>query len=145
MPKSEKEDPLELMHRAVAAFDAQIAELQAQRASVAALLGPTATAPTTPPKKHGMSDEARAKISAAAKQRWAQKRSAATAPTQEPTPPQAQAAPAPKATVKATTAATTKAPAKVQAAPAKPAKPKKASPKKAAAATAVTGESEQTA
>ncbi len=70
-------DQSELIRLALAGLDTQIAELQAKRAQLAAMTNPqpTGTASTvkaaTPPSKGGkMSEEAKAKISAAAKARW---------------------------------------------------------------------------
>lgn len=66
----------ELLRLALAGLDTQIAELQEKRAQLAALTnGHTAAltveAATQPQKTGKMSDEAKAKISAAAKKRWA--------------------------------------------------------------------------
>lgn len=90
--KAEVEDPLELIGRAVAAYDAQIAELQAKRDHLAAFTQQsqaaalTVTAPAAAvPKSRGMSAEAKAKISAAAIKRWAKKRKADAAAQRETT------------------------------------------------------------
>lgn len=115
-----QDNPTELLQRTLAAFDSQIAELQAKRAQIAALLGApaaktaapkvTATKATEAPKQWKMSDEARARISAAAKKRWAAKKKAdkaeaAAKPAEAKTKP--TKAPAKKAsTKKAATAAT---------------------------------------
>ena len=81
----------ELIRLALAGLDTQIAELQEKRAQLAAISNqhPVETAviaATAAAKKGGMSDEAKAKISAAAKKRWAKVRrakadSAKSAPT----------------------------------------------------------------
>ncbi len=91
------EDPLELIGRAVAAYDAQIAALQAKRDMLATFAQAPQTAAVAvkapavaPPKQRTMSAEARAKIGAAAKKRWAKKRKADAAAQKEST---AQAAP----------------------------------------------------
>jgi hypothetical protein len=82
MPTTEKDDLGELLRRALTALDAQIAELQAKRVQLAALADqhPTVpavkTAAAAPEKQRTMSAEARAKISAAAKERWAKKKKA---------------------------------------------------------------------
>jgi hypothetical protein len=87
MPKT-KSEPLaetamELLQRAIAAFDVEIADLQAKRAQLVALTGKAETsAPALPdvsPKTRTMSAEARAKISAAAKKRWAKQKKAVKA------------------------------------------------------------------
>jgi hypothetical protein len=77
-----QETAMELIERAIAALDVEIAELQAKRAQLIALTGKTVVAFPTPaevPPKRTMSEEARAKISAAAKKRWAKKKKAAQA------------------------------------------------------------------
>jgi phosphoribosyl-dephospho-CoA transferase len=137
MPKAKSEPPpetaMQLLQLAIAAFDREIADLQAKRAQLIALTGPSvsiaAVAPValeTRPKTRTMSDEAKAKISAAAKKRWAKKKKAAKAAQQG------------NAAIN-TRPATVKAPAKKAATktPAKPAaKTKKAAVTKQAQATA---------
>lgn len=136
MTTIERDDPMELIGRAIAAFDAQIAELQTKRSRLAALMG-TAIAAAAP-KQRGMSDEARAKISAAAKKRWVKKKRAEVA-AQAEKPKAKKKAPALKpANAKAIPAKAKQAPAtKTKPAKAKPAaaKPKKVAVKKVAAAT----------
>jgi hypothetical protein len=91
------EDPLELIGRAVAAYDVQIAELQAKRDLLAILAQPAQAAAVVvktpavaPPKQRTMSAEAKAKIGAATKKRWAARRKAEAAAQKEST---AQAVP----------------------------------------------------
>jgi hypothetical protein len=87
MPKAKSKLPAEtamdLLQRAIAAFDVEIADLQAKRAHLVALTGPSVTvapvAQDASQKTRTMSAEARAKISAAAKKRWAQQKKAAKA------------------------------------------------------------------
>ena len=80
MPKTKGEDLEELLRRALTGLDAQIAELQNKRAQLAVLIEPAAAVPAiyaaAPRKQRKMSAEARAKISAAAKARWANRRKA---------------------------------------------------------------------
>lgn len=134
MPKSKsepiQENAMDLLQRAIAAFDVQIADLQAKRAQLITLTGQSITVSVTPtataPKSRGMSDEAKAKISAAAKKRWAKQKKAAKA---------AQKAEAEKVVAPAAAKATTKqAASKAQPKPA--AKPKKATGAKKAQTTA---------
>jgi hypothetical protein len=120
-PKSEprQENAMDLLYRAITAFDTQIADLQAKRAQLIALTGQAVTmtaAPTTAaPKSRGMSDEAKAKISAAAKKRWAKHIKAAKAAQKAETETTAAPAPA-KASTKKTV---------LKGEPKKAAKPKK--------------------
>ena len=78
MPTTKRTDPAELLRLALDGFDAQIAELQATRAQLAAMIGRPAANPAievaTPQKRRTLSAAARAKISAAAKARWAKER-----------------------------------------------------------------------
>lgn len=132
--KPAQADPLDLIHQAIAAFDVQIADLQAKRNQLVSLAGGfVAIAPTpaeTAPKQRTMSDEARAKISAAAKKRWAkQKKAVKAAQTGKA---EAKAVPA---TVKAPTE---KAAAKVPPKPKPVAKTKKTTGTKKAQTTAST-------
>lgn len=90
MPKTQEESPVELLRWALSGFDAYIAELQERRAQLAALAesespaAEMATASSGRPRK--MSEAARAKISAAAKARWANLRKArAKKQTPQPT------------------------------------------------------------
>lgn len=99
----------ELMRLALAGLDAQIAELQEKRAQLAALTTGQPAASTVeaapPPEKTGkMSAEARAKISAAAKKRWAKVKKAKAEAAKSA--PAAKEAPAKKTAVKAESAST---------------------------------------
>lgn len=107
----------ELMRLALAGLDTQIAELQEKRAQLAALTSGQPAAPSVeaapPPQKTGkMSDEARAKISAAAKKRWAKVKKAKAEAAKSA--PAAKKTPAKKTAVTAETSSTKrkKAPAK---------------------------------
>src|SRR5215510_7517035 len=75
---AKRTDPAELLRLALDGFDAQIAELQAKRAQLALMIGRSSTNPAVevakPQKRRTLSAVARAKISAAAKARWAKKR-----------------------------------------------------------------------
>ena len=75
---TKRTDPAELLRLALDGFDAQIAELQAKRAQLAAMIGRSSANPAVevapPQKRRKLSAVARAKISAAAKARWAKKR-----------------------------------------------------------------------
>lgn len=110
-------DQSELIRLALAGLDTQIAELQEKRAQLASmsneqLVNPAVKA-TTPKQKTGkMSDEAKAKISAAAKKRWAKVKKAKAEAARSATA--AKKAPAKKKSVKAQSASTKgkKAPAK---------------------------------
>src|SRR5882724_10914540 len=110
MPNTKSFNQSELIRLALAGLDAQIAELQEKRAQLAALTNSqsagSAVKATAPQQKGGkMSDEARAKISAAATARWARVKKA-----------QAEAA---KSAPAAKKAPTKKNPVKAQAAPVK--------------------------
>src|SRR5262245_28759744 len=80
MPKTKKNDPAELLQLALTGLDEQIAELQAIHTELAAMIGrPSANLAVeaaAPQKQRKLSDEAREKISAAAKARWARERKA---------------------------------------------------------------------
>jgi hypothetical protein len=80
MPRTKKDDPAELLRLAITGLDEQIAELQAIHTQLAAMIGrPSASLAVeaaTPQKQRKLSDEAREKISAAAKARWARERKA---------------------------------------------------------------------
>ena len=79
MPTTRRNDPAELLRLALSGFDAQIAELQATRAQLAAIINQPSAGPTVEaaaPQKRKLSAEARAKLSAAAKARWAKERKA---------------------------------------------------------------------
>ena len=75
---TKRTDPAELLRLALDGFDAQIAELQAKRAQLAAMIGRSSANPAVEvaptQKRRKLSAVARAKISAAAKARWAKKR-----------------------------------------------------------------------
>jgi hypothetical protein len=116
MPTTKKDDPAELLRLAIIGLDAQIAELQKTRAQLAALIDRPSASPdveaATPQKRRKLSDAARAKISAAAKARWARERGAKAKV-------QKSKAAAKKAQSKAKPAKTRPATAKAKKAPAK--------------------------
>lgn len=120
----------ELIRLAIAGLDTEIAALQEKRAQLAAMIGSSSavvevsTANTATPTSKGgkMSDEAKAKISAAAKKRWAKVKKAKADAAKLATA--AKIVPAKKTSVKAQSAPTKgkKAPAKKgKATPATPA------------------------
>ena len=80
MPKTKKDDPTELLRLAITGLDEQIAELQEIQTQLAAMIGrPSAdfaAEAAAPQKRRKLSAEAREKISAAAKARWAGDRKA---------------------------------------------------------------------
>jgi len=80
MPRTKRDDPTELLRLALIGLEAQIAELQKTRAQLAALIDQPSARPdvevATPQKRRKLSDAAKAKISAAAKARWARERGA---------------------------------------------------------------------
>jgi hypothetical protein len=80
MPTTKKNDPAESLRLALVCFDARIAELRETRAQLATLIdqpyASSAVKVATPQKRRKLSDAARAKISAAAKARWARERGA---------------------------------------------------------------------
>ena len=80
MPKTKKDDPAELLRLAVTGLDEQIAELQGIQAQLAVMIGrPPAVLDVeaaAPQKRRKLSAEAREKIGAAAKARWARDRKA---------------------------------------------------------------------
>ena len=122
MPTTRRDDPAELLRLALIGLDAQIADLQETRAQLAALIDqPSASSAVkvAAPRKRRLSAEARAKISATAKARWARERKAK--------------AQKPKKTAKKTQSKTkpTKAkpaPAKAKKAPGKKTEPKPSTP-----------------
>jgi hypothetical protein len=123
MPTTRRDDPAELLRLALIGLDAQIAELQETRAQLAALIDQRSAGPAAetaaPQKRRKLSATARAKISAAAKARWARERKAK--------------AQKPKKTAKKTQSKTkpTKAkpaPAKAKKAPVKKTEPKPSTP-----------------
>ena len=88
MPTTKRDNPAELLRLALIGFDAQIAELQATRAQLAAIINQPSAAPTVEaaaPQKRKLSAATRAKISAAAKARWSRERKA-QAQQQKPKP-----------------------------------------------------------
>ena len=80
MPTTKRNDPAESIRLALVSFDAQIAELRETRAQLATLIDqPSASSAVkvaAPRKRRKLSAEARAKISTAAKARWARERKA---------------------------------------------------------------------
>ena len=79
MPTTKRNDPAESLRLALVSFDAQIAELRETRAQLATLIDQPSTSSAvkvTAPRKRRLSAEARAKISATAKARWARERKA---------------------------------------------------------------------
>ncbi|HEV2665084.1 MAG TPA: hypothetical protein VG324_09240 [Blastocatellia bacterium] len=80
MPKTKKDDPAKLIRLAITGLDEQIAELQEIQTQLAAMIGPPsaslAVEAAAPQKRRKLSAEAREKISAAAKARWARDRKA---------------------------------------------------------------------
>ena len=84
MPKTKRDDPAELLRLAITGLDEQIAEMQETRAQLAALIDQRSAglaAETAPPRKRRkLSAEARAKISSAAKARWAREKSESKSP-----------------------------------------------------------------
>ena len=123
MPTTRRDDPAELLRLALIGLDAQIAELQETRAQLAAFINQRSAGPAAetaaPQKRRNLSAAARAKISAAAKARWARERKAK--------------AQKPKKTAKKTQSKTkpTKAkpaPAKAKKAPGKKTEPKPSTP-----------------
>jgi hypothetical protein len=118
MPRTKIDDPNELLRLALISFDAQIAELQKTRAQVAALIDQPSASPevevATPQTGRKLSDAARAKISAAAKARWAKQRGAkAKVQNSKPTAKKAQSK-AKSAKTRPATAKAKKAPAKTE-------------------------------
>lgn len=107
MPSKSREDVTALLRLALAGFDAEIADMQEKRAQLSAMIGGQSAAPAmkgaAPRKKRKLSVARRAKLSAAAKARWAREK---------------------KGQVKASKAKpiAKKAPAKVKPTPAKPKK-----------------------
>jgi hypothetical protein len=80
MPKTKKDDPAALLRLAITGLDKQIAELQEIQTQLAAMVGrPSASLAVeaaAPQKRRKLSADAREKISAAAKARWARDRKA---------------------------------------------------------------------
>ena len=80
MHKTKKNDPAESLRLAIKGLDEQIAELQETQTQLAAMIGrPSAglaMEAAAPQKQRKLSAEAREKISAAAKARWARDRKA---------------------------------------------------------------------
>src|SRR5262244_2788677 len=124
MPTTRRDDPSEPLRLALDGLDAQIAELQKTRAQLAAMIDhPPAgsTVEAAAPQKRKLSAEARAKISAAAKARWArEKKAKAKAKKHKPAAKKAQSKPKP--------AKSRPAPAKTKKSAAKKSKSKPAAP-----------------
>jgi len=80
MPKTKKNDPAESLRLAIKELDEQIAELQEIQTQLAATIGRPSAGLTreaaAPQNQRKLSAEAREKISAAAKARWARDRKA---------------------------------------------------------------------
>ena len=80
MPKTTKDNTTELLRLAITGLDEQIAELQEIQTQLAAMVGRPSPGPAVeaaaPQKRRKLSAEAREKISAAAKARWARDRKA---------------------------------------------------------------------
>jgi len=120
MPKTKKDNTAELLRLAITGLDDQISELQEIQTQLAAMIGRPPASPAVeveaaaPQKRRKLSAEAREKISAAARARWARDRKA-------------------KAKAKKAKPATEKAKSKGKPAKARPspAKKKKSSAKKA--------------
>jgi hypothetical protein len=125
MPTTNRRDnPAEAIRLALIGLDAQIADLWETRAKLVALIDqpPTGSAvKMAEPRKRRLSAEAKAKISAAAKARWARERRANTK-TQKPKKA------AKKTQSKAKTSKTQPAPAKAKKSPAKKGKSKLSTP-----------------
>jgi hypothetical protein len=125
MSKTKRDDPAELLRLAITGLDERIAELQAIHTQLAAMIGrpsgDIAVEAAAPQKRRKLSAEAREKISAAAKARWAGVRKA-KAKTQKPKPT------AKKTQSKAKPAKARPAPAKAKKAPAKKTEPKPSNP-----------------
>src|SRR5215468_5201604 len=116
MPTTRRNDPAELLRLALDGLDKQIAELREMRTKLAAMIDQPSANPAvevaTPQKRRTLSAAARAKISAAAKARWArEKKAKAKAQKQKPAAKKAQSKPKP--------AKTRPAPAKAKKSPAK--------------------------
>ena len=121
MPKTKKDEPAELLRLAITGLDEQIAELQEIQTQLAAIVGqPSASLAVeaaAPQKRRKLSAEAREKIRAAAKARWAREKKAKVKAQ--------KAKPAPeKAKVKGKPAKARPAPAKKKKSSAKKASPK---------------------
>ena len=74
MPRGKSFDPNQHITKAVEAIDAQIAQLQAKRDQLAAIVGGSkkAKAASAPKGKRQMSEEAKQKIREAQQKRWAE-------------------------------------------------------------------------
>ena len=120
MPTTERDDLAESLRLALTSLDAQIADLRETRAQLAAMINQPPTV-STAPRKRRLSAGARAKISAAAKARWAREKKA-IAKTQKPKKA------AKKTQSKAKTSKTQPAPAKGKKSPAKKGKSELSTP-----------------
>jgi len=80
MPKTKNDNTAELLRLAITGLDEQIAELQEIQTQLAAMVGRPSPSPVVeaaaPQKRRKLSAEAREKIRAAAKARWARDRKA---------------------------------------------------------------------
>lgn len=121
MPKTKRDDPAELLSLAITGLDEQIAELRRMRAQLLAMIDRPSTdlvmEAAPPQKRRKLSAEAREKISAAAKARWARERK--TRAKAQKSNPETK-----KAKSKAKSAKARSAPAKAKKSTAKKAKPK---------------------
>src|SRR5262245_8374488 len=121
MPKTKQDNTAELLRLAITGLDDQIAELQEIQTQLAAMVGrPSASVAVeaaAPQKRRKLSAEAREKIRAAAKARWARDRKA-KAKAQKAKPATE------KAKSKGKPAKAQPAPAKKKKSPAKKARPK---------------------
>src|SRR5262252_5641526 len=83
MPKTKKDDPAELIRLAITGLDDQIAELRAMHTQLSSMIGRPFASPAVnaaaPKRRRKLSAEAREKLSAAAKARWAKERKAKAA------------------------------------------------------------------
>jgi hypothetical protein len=125
MPKAKRDDPAELLRLAITGLDEQIAELRRMRAQLSAMIDRPSTdlvvKAAPPQKRRKLSAEAREKISAAAKARWARERK--TKAKAQKAKPRTE-----KAKSKARSAKARSAPAKAKKSTAKKAKPKPPTP-----------------
>jgi len=125
MPKTNRNDAAELLRLAITGLDEQIAALRQMRAQLSAIVVQPSTdlvvKAAAPQKRRKLSAEAKEKISAAAKARWARERKAKA--KAEKAKPKAE-----KAKSKAKSTKARSAPAKAKKPTAKKAKPKPPTP-----------------
>lgn len=83
MPRGKSFDPNQHINKALAAIDAQIAELQAKRDQLAAVIGggKKTKATGTSKSKRAMSEESKQKIREAQQRRWAEAKAAQASET----------------------------------------------------------------